>query len=227
MAKAVFVRREKLTPSIYCFWFSKEADFEYLAGQYIELTIPGEAEALIGGNRWFTLSSSPSEELLSITTKIIEPVSKFKKTLLQLKANQELTMSEPIGDFVLPKDKSLPLVFISGGIGITPVRSIIKWLIDTGEMRTISLYYLVNKTEDLVYKNLLEDYQMSFHPVVASQLENDLSSYLLELIKGFDPKSFFYVSGPQTLVENTTDDIASMFGRDRVVMDYFPGYTSL
>ena len=49
--------------------------------------------------------------------------------------------SQLAGDFILPEDKNKKLVFIAGGIGVTPFRSMIKYLIDKNEKRDIIIFY--------------------------------------------------------------------------------------
>jgi len=86
------------------FYFRPEQPLSYTAGQFTELTIPHKRPDERGLKRWFTLSSSPTSELLSITTKFNnDKSSSFKKALFGLKPGAELTMAEPMGDFVLPK----------------------------------------------------------------------------------------------------------------------------
>ncbi len=224
--KSVFSHNEFITPNIVSLYFTPEPEFDYLAGQYIELTFPDEHNSSIGDNRWFTLSSSPSESHLMITTKLNKPLSQFKDRLINLKAGDEVLMSEPIGDFVLPIDKSIPLVFISGGIGITPVRSIIKWLSDKNEQREITLNYIVKNDYDFIFEEIFKYYKLDYKPITT---ENSPSSDWVanKFQDGASPLSLFFISGPQIMVERIVDDITKDYGNNQVIMDYFPGYNSL
>ena len=60
------------------------------------------------------------------------------------------------GDFVLPEDPKQKCVFIAGGIGITPFRSMIKYLLDTHQRRPITLFYANGPVEDIVYKDVFD-----------------------------------------------------------------------
>src|SRR5438128_2636442 len=131
--------QETIASSIKSFWFKPTRPVHYTAGQYIELKLPHDKPDNRGERRWFTLSSYPTEPLLSITTKFTDPGSSFKRALLDMKQGQIINMSDPMGDFVLPKDDTIPLIFVAGGIGVTPVRSMIKWLSDKAEKRDIKL----------------------------------------------------------------------------------------
>src|SRR5579862_735458 len=104
--------------NITTFWFKPLQQLTYTAGQYIELTLPHDRPDDRGIKRWFTLSSAPGGDLVSITTKFAgEKSSTFKRSLFGLSPGAELHMSEASGDFVLPKDSSIPLVLVAGGIG--------------------------------------------------------------------------------------------------------------
>src|ERR1035437_6534264 len=109
--KAVLTRRHHESDNIISFWFEPEKPMNYLAGQFIEINLPHPSSDDRGVKRWFTLSSSPSDApLVSITTKFNDKSSSFKAALKNLKPGDMVDMSEPMGDFVLPKDPSIPLV---------------------------------------------------------------------------------------------------------------------
>ena len=222
----LFDHLEKNTSNVITFYFKPNQTIKYLAGQYVELSLPGEKNATVDGNRWYTLSSSPSEDLVAITTRFDKTLSKFKQSLINLKTGDQVIISEPIGDFVLPKDITIPLMFISGGIGITPVRSIIKWLIDQRESRPITLIYFARHPSDLVYNDLFSAYEMTYKPVITSESKIDILKVLLPL-KVANPNALYYVSGPQIMVEKIAGIVAGKFGNSQVIMDYFPGYSTI
>src|SRR5258708_897456 len=124
------IKLESIKPvgqNVKTFWFQPPKGFTYTAGQFIELYIPHDNPDERGIKHWFTLSSSPTEPLISITTKYAgKKSSTFKQHLFVLKPGAELYAVEPMGDFVLPQDKSIPLIFVAGGIGVTPFRSMVK-----------------------------------------------------------------------------------------------------
>jgi len=216
---------KQLNSDTFSIYFKPDNEFSYLAGQYTEISFPHEHKDFIGDNRWFTLSSSPSEEYLSITIRARKPLSNFKRELLSLKKNDEIIISEPIGDYVLPKDKTIPIVLICGGIGITPARSVIKWLTDKKEARDIILIHFVRDKESLLFSDIFQKYDMSYEPVITSIHPRE--STLADKIIKFKSNSLFFVSGPQTMVESITKDLRAKFGNEQVIMDYFPGYTSI
>src|SRR5690606_27786597 len=131
--------------------FEPEIPIRYIAGQYIELFIPHSNPDKRKERRWFTLSSSPTEDLLAITTRLITPKkSSFKNALNNLRIGDEIKMLPPMGDFVLPKDESLPLIFVAKGIGVTPFRSMLKYLNDSHKKRSIKLIYVIDNSNDAI-----------------------------------------------------------------------------
>lgn len=223
---------EEIAHNIRTFWFRPDSPVRYEAGQFIELTIPHDNPDKRGIKRWFTLSSSPSEELVAITTKYaIEKSSTFKETLFTLDPGVSIMMSEPMGDFVLPKDKSVPLVFIAGGVGITPIRSMIKWLSDKQEQRTVHLLYASNTVDELAFRDLFDSYGAPTDLIVNQAPKNWQGSTgrldgtkILELAPDVDRK-LYYISGPEPMVESLAKDLAAHgVDKRKIVGDYFPNY---
>jgi ferredoxin-NADP reductase len=188
-----------------------------------------------GTKHWFTISSSPTEELIGLTTKFTpDEGSAFKQALRDLKPGAELTLADPMGDFVLPKDQSIPLLFVAGGIGVTPYRSIIKWLADVNEKRDIHLLYSVRHAREIAFPDLFQSYDMKFTSVITEpdpewQGETGLltAERILQFV-GPDPRSLIYMAGPEPMVEAFVEELKSHgIPGHRLVTDYFPGYTSV
>ena len=60
---------EDIAENIKTFWFVPKKPMDYIAGQFIEMTLPHDHPDERGQKHWFTLSSSPTEPLISITNK--------------------------------------------------------------------------------------------------------------------------------------------------------------
>lgn len=216
--KLVLTRRESLSQTIESFYFKSAQPLSYIAGQYVELGLPHAELDPRGMKRWFTLSSSPTESELSITTR--RGTSSFKQALFRLEPGASLASSEALGDFVLPKDTTIPLVFVVGGIGITPVRSMIKWLIDTREERSIQILYTVREMGDVVFRSLFENYRLKIS-VETSSLS---ARAILERYAPLE-NSLLYLSGPEPMVDTLHDTLlASGLSNSHIVRDGFPGY---
>jgi len=230
--KVVFNHSQAEAANITTFYFKPEVPVQYTAGQFIELSIPHEQPDTRGMKRWFTLSSSPTEALLSITTKIAgEHGSSFKAALQKLTSGTAVTMSTSMGDFVLPKLVQTPLIFVAGGIGITPFHSMLTWLADTKETRPIKLLYGVKSEAEIVFQSTFDKANVHATIVVgqpSAAWGGERGNLSAELILGLEKPSedaLVYVSGPEPMVEMLHRDLHKAgLRKEQIVGDYFPGY---
>src|SRR5687768_15111575 len=128
--KVTFREKLPIAKDIFTFRWQPSEEFSYTAGQYIKMTLEHEDADDRGDMRFFTLSSSPTEGHLAHTTKFNPEGSSFKEALKDLQPGAEAEMTGPNGEFTLPEDDQQPMVWVAGGIGVTPYRSMIKWLVD-------------------------------------------------------------------------------------------------
>lgn len=224
--QAVLVKKEQITPSVTTFWFKPATQLDYVAGQFVELTLPHENADKRGERRWFTLSSSPTEPLLGITTKYSPKPSTYMQTLFGLQPGRTVAVSAAMGDFVLPRDITIPLIFVIGGIGVTPIRSMLTWLTDNAQTRTIAALYAYSSAEEAAFKDIVE---MNAQPTECFTPPNErlTTAHILETMNKYE-KPLTYISGPEELVEVFVAELREAGIKDsRVVTDYFPGYEEL
>jgi ferredoxin-NADP reductase len=221
-----FSHSEDITPSIKTLWFQPEKPVRYQAGQFTELHLEHANPDERGIRRWFTLSSSPTEPLVAITTKFADDGSSYKNALASLQPGVQLKLADPMGDFVLPKDTSIPLTFVAGGMGISPVRSIVKWLLDIGETRNIHIIYSANKPEDLAFDELFNSSGFNYTKVVTSSENGSrLTTERIMELGNFENNGLIYLSGPETMIETLNSNLlAAGINDQRIVPDFFPGY---
>ncbi|MGH7118173.1 MAG: FAD-dependent oxidoreductase [Acetobacteraceae bacterium] len=106
------------------FFLEKPAGFEFRAGQFCDITLKDPPETDAKGNvRGFSFVTAPSENRLAVATRLRDTA--FKRVFRKLPDNTVVELDAPYGDFTLQKSTTAPAVFIIGGIGVTPVRSII------------------------------------------------------------------------------------------------------
>lgn len=230
--KAYFDHSTDESASIKTFWFRTERPLDYVAGQYTELTVPHSATDNRGQKRWFTLSSPPGHEFVSITTRRSRPGSTFKDALFALKPGTQVWVTEPMGDFVLPLDTQIPLVFIASGIGITPVRSIVASLSENHERRTITIIHTVkDRREAMPLPDSVAfcDYRLhiwkSASKTGTKQLRIIDAEHILTTVLAIN-KTLFYISGPDYMVEAVRNDLlAHNIPRMQLITDPFTGYT--
>jgi ferredoxin-NADP reductase len=231
--KVIFDHQHRENESIVSFWFRPEKLASFIAGQFVELTLPHPNPDNRGQKRCFTLSSSPTDlPLVSITTRLTkEHGSSFKQALQNLKPGAAATMSEPMGDFVLPKDVKRRLIFVAGGIGITPYASIVRWLLANHEPRDITFVYAVSNENDMVFQSDLNHYDMKRITVVAQPIGKwDGASGLLDgqrLVQLTKPtlEDLIYLAGPEPMVEQLRTDLETRkITGQQIITDHFPGY---
>ncbi|MBI1863736.1 oxidoreductase [Candidatus Woesebacteria bacterium] len=116
----------KINPDSYDFVFNLVDPPKFNPGQYMEWTLGHQSPDSRGNRRYFTISSSPTEKNIRIAVKFHENGGSFKRRMLEMNVGDKIVASQITGDFTLPKDTGKKLVFVAGGIGITPFRSIIK-----------------------------------------------------------------------------------------------------
>lgn len=234
--QVTFVRSEPEANTIRTFYFQPERPVRYTAGQYTELHVPHRHPDDRGDKRWFTLSSSPTDELLTITTKYAgdDKSSSFKKALFGLKPGAELEAAEPMGDFVLPKIIQTPLVFVAGGIGVTPFHSMLKWLADTAEERPIKLLYGVRTEDEIVFQDTFRAAGVEPTIVVGEPSDawgGERGNLSAELILGLEKPSedtLVYVSGPESMVQSLAKDLHKAgVPKNQIVSDEFPNYEAI
>lgn len=202
----------------------KPAGFNFYAGQYLDVKLPVKDK--LGNSRTFTISSSPTEDFLMITTK--KGISQFKKAMEKLQTGDPISTTHPIGTFTL--DESQAAVFITGGIGITPFRSIIKYALDCKLTTPITLLYS-NSDDNFLFKEELDKWQnrlpnLTIHYIMTSQVGRLDKEGLLKLYPKVDSlNTIYYLAGPPGMV----DDLAKMLinsGIDQTNIRYdrFDGY---
>lgn len=209
---------------------------DYTAGQYTELTLKHDNPDERGIKHWFTLSSAPGHELVSITTKYAgdDKSSTFKKTLFHLEPGTEVNLAEAMGDFVMPKDASIPLVFVAGGIGLTPFHSMFEWLADHNEHRNITFIYGVRNEDEIIFQPTFQRAGIHATIVVSEPSDSwggERGRLTAEMILGLAPptdETLVYMSGPEPMVEALEKDMQD-HGVDKrqLVGDFFPGYTAV
>jgi ferredoxin-NADP reductase len=233
--KVTFDHSKELTDSITTFYFEPERPLEYTAGQFVELTVSHHNPDNRGQKRWFTVSSSPTEQLVSITTRFADKHgSSFKKALKKMQPGHELLVSDPLGDFVLPKIIQTPLIFVAGGIGITPIHSMLSWLADTAESRPIRLLHGVTKESDIIFQDTFDRAKQHATIVVSDPSAawgGERGQLTAELILGLEQPTkdtLIYLSGPEPMLEALTNDLKKAgVNPNQLVTDYFPGYESI
>lgn len=238
--KIEYIKKTKVSKDAWDLHFVKPKGFRYDAGQFIEAKLEQEHPDDRGQKRWFTLSSSPTENTIDITTRKLPKHSSFKDSLFGLKKGDKLNITGPDGSFVLPTIKS-NIVWIAGGIGITPFRSQIKYLLDNKIFDyDIVLFYGNRTPEDNVCRDLISDYSsrnkdFKYIEVLSEDIPRDwtgetgyIDEKLITKYVSDITKKHFYISGPGPMVDAIKAKLTNMNIDDKHVhTDWFPGYSDM
>ncbi len=164
----------------------------------------------------FTISSSPSEDTLNFTMKI---TGKFTKIASQLKEGEEVIVDGPFGIFSI-EDKNKDLIFIVGGVGVTPFMSMIRNQLDSNKQQNITLLYCIKTREDIIFKYELDKINASWFKKVfilskekTSDKGYECGHITTESIRKHvkDVKnSLFYVCGPEPMKNEVVKILRSM-----------------
>jgi ferredoxin-NADP reductase len=217
----------KIGEDLYDFIFDLKEKFSFIPGQYMEWNLGQKKFDSRGNRRYFTIASSPTENEIRIGVKFSENGSSFKKIMIEMVPGQTISATQLAGDFTLPKDSSKKLVFIAGGIGITPFRSMIKYLIDKDEKRNITLFYTDKNDSHLVYKEVFEEAKIKLGMKVVYNLSETNgrlnSESIVQNVSDYN-NSYYYISGSHNMILEFKKVLRELgVSSNRIKIDYFPG----
>lgn len=149
-------RSETIAEGTMAFYFSRPQEFSFRAGQSLLLGLidPPETDSA-GDRRTFTIASAPHEPELMVATRMRDTA--FKRVLKSLPPDSPLTINGPSGTMVLEEDASRPVVFLAGGIGITPFRSMILHAAHERLPHDMLLLYGNRRPEDAAFLAELQE----------------------------------------------------------------------
>lgn len=214
--------------------FKPSQKFNFKAGQYLEWTLPHKKYDKRGIRRYFTIASAPSEETVMLTVRTVESGSSFKNKLRDLNPGDKLYATQRSGDFTLPNDsEKYKYIFIAGGIGVTPFRSIVKEMMNQGKNLDAVLFYANKNVEDIAYADLFreaKDVGLEFVPLLDNPPEiwdGEKGFIDDQILKRHAPdfkERITYISGPPPMV-NAYKKLLLGLGvkSDHIKTDYFPG----
>jgi ferredoxin-NADP reductase len=216
--------KENLTDNVWAFRFKPSEPLGGTAGQFVQVELPHDNPDAEGTKRWFTNSTAPYEGILQITTRVTD--SSFKQALSRLETGSTALqlIANPDGDFVW-QDTDMPVVFIAGGIGVTPFRSILKERFHGGQPLNATLVY-GGRAADLPFKDELEEWsagnpELKVQYMVGTRLTAESLAGLVPELN----QSLVYLSGPEPMVEALGDDVKKHgLPEAQLKQDFFPNY---
>ncbi len=208
------------------FIFENSENIFWKAGQYFRYKIENPSPDEKGIQRYFTNAAAPYENRIQISTRFMDPISTFKQDLDKIAIGSTIQASGPFGDFTLEDPADHEFIFIAGGIGITPFRSILLQLDNNKKPFRITLIY-ANRDQNIIFNSefsgILER-NSGFQFITAIDPVRVDENFLNEKIPDLTNK-IYYISGPEPMVKGVEDTLAKMgITEDKIKHDYFPGY---
>lgn len=219
----LFLERYKESDDVYTFLFEKEKDLTWKAGQHGLFSITHKK--IKKPTRPFTIASAPTENVVKITMSISDTPSDFKKAMLELKQGMKVTMSGPVGSFYL-KDNS-PTLLVAGGIGITPLRSMVKQIESEGYGvgKHIHLLYLDSKKSYIYKDELVTSANNTSITVTYVDSRNDLHQEIDKFSSLNKNIGIYYIAGPKSMVDSISSYLQdNNISKKNIKKDAFYGY---
>lgn len=230
------IKKEQVAEGTMAFHFEKPQGFEFKAGQFADFTLFNPPETDEEGNtRGFSLAHAPYENNLMIATRMRNTA--FKRVLKDLPLGTEVKFDGPYGDFVLHKTVTTPAVFLTGGIGITTVRSIIAQATKDKLLHNITLFYSNKTPEDTAFLDDLKSFarenpNFTFVPVMTRTRPEEWNGESGHVTKEMLTKyindlsaPIYYLSGPASMVKAMRQILTdARVNEDNIRTEEYSGY---
>lgn len=221
-------KKERVSDDIYHFTFAPDKKLSFRPGQYLEWTLGHERADGRGNRRYFTIASSPTEETLQLGVKFYDPSSSFKRALLALKPGDTIMAGQLAGEFTLPRKRSQKLAFIAGGIGITPFRSMVKYLIDRNKPRDAVLFYSNRTAAEVAYRPLFDEAAhaigLKAHYIMTDSDRRLDAQTIAREVPDYRER-MFYISGTHAMTNAFRKTLHGMgVPHTHIKTDFFPGF---
>lgn len=235
-----FKNKVQVADGTWSFIFEKPADFVFEAGQYVALVLPRlVAPDKRGPVRSLSICSAPSEADLVFSVRITD--SGFKQTLMALEPGEIAQATKPIGHFTLAHAADgKRIVFLAGGIGVTPIRSILVESANANLDRPFSFFYSNRMMKDAAFHEELKALVLPNYQYVTTFSQetlpctgtNEERGYICEdmLRKYLSAEeiadSWYYLVGAPAFIEAMEKMLVEMgVAKERFVNDPFTGLT--
>jgi ferredoxin-NADP reductase len=232
------VDRREVAERTLAFRFEKPVGFTFKAGQYINLTLVDPPETDTEGNvRTFSIASAPEEDLLLVATRMRD--SAFKRIAGRMPIGTEVRLEGPYGNLTLHPDAGRPAVFLAGGIGITPFRSLLVHAARAQLPHRLVLLYANRRPEDAAFLDELQALQRdnaryTFVGTMTAMEQSHRSwqgergqftPAMLGNALGGDVRPVCYVAGPPAMVSGVQVILnAAGVTNDAIRTEKFAGY---
>ena len=222
--KLTYVGLQEVAPNTFTFSFTSDAPLTWHAGQHGMLEVKSSTGKTL--RHMFSLSSAPSEGIVSITTRYTgESASNYKKSLWNLKPGDKAKLRGPVGPMYV-RNLDQQNVLIASGIGITPFRSILTEVALKKQNLHGTLFY-ENRNKDIIFKDEIEKIASKQKGLEVSLLTepNQVTGDTIRLSVSDLGSSMYYLAGSPSTIKRYKK-ILSQLGvkSSQIKNDPFYGY---
>jgi ferredoxin-NADP reductase len=236
--KGRLARTEEVAEKTAAFSFELSEPLGFVPGQTCDITLPRpKYQDAQGSSRTFSIASSPGD-MPGILVATRMTGSAFKRSLFEAEPGEEVDVDGPYGSFTLHRNPQRPAVFLAGGIGITPFRSIIKDALERQLAHELTLFYSNHTSRDAAFAQELRTWAEASerfrliatltrpdasqpHGFTAGRFNGgSLTPHLVDRLN-----AVYYIAGPGGFVKGmlrVLDEIG--VDPDEIRSEEFPGY---
>lgn len=205
--KIKFLSKQNEYDDVYTFFFDKK-DVVYEAGQYAHLLIEGETREV----RELSFASAPSEDNLMLTMHVGSN-TEFKNKMSKLSEGDEVSLFKIKGKLEFPQVNEKSYVFLSGGVGITPFRSILK----ENKEKDLRIDLVQVQRGDFLFKNELESLVNNYYSISPENFDDEITNIIEK-----NRSSLFYICGSKRFVDGISNLMEkNMIDKDRIQIESF------
>ena len=205
--KIKFLSKQNEYDDVYTFFFDKK-DVAYEAGQYAHLSIEGETREV----RELSFASAPSEDNLMLTMHVGSN-TEFKNKMSKLSEGDEVSLFKIKGKLEFPQVNEKSYVFLSGGVGITPFRSILK----ENKEKDLRIDLVQVQRGDFLFKNELESLVNNYYSISPENFDDEITNIIEK-----NRSSLFYICGSKRFVDGISNLMEkNMIDKDRIQIESF------
>jgi ferredoxin-NADP reductase len=233
LIRAKLIDKIERTPTIESFRFSVAEPFSFLPGQFVKLIFDEDNLKNTNLNKYLSLSCSPTKDYIQLTKRLSG--SDFSNSLRNLKTGDSVYLQGPMGRCVF-KENYQKISFLIGGIGITPVISIIEYIVDKKIDTDVVLIYSNRTPEEIAFRKILDDWSFKdnikvIYTITDTAANEDIyiqGKINQRVVKDYIPDINHRISflfGPPAMVKAMSGICDNLdVGKDKIKSEVFIGY---
>lgn len=232
--KAKLTEKIKRSPSVVSFRFRLAEKAAFHPGQFLQVIFDEKNRDNKNLNKYLSLSSSPTKDYIEVTKRISS--SLFSRKLTSLNPEDDVLVKIPLGECIF-KEEYKRIGFLIGGIGITPVISILEYIIDRNLDTDAYLFYSNRSDDDIAFKEKLDDWQSKNKKIKVFYTVTDCKPKNKTCLFGFIDKKLLqekacdlekrtiFIFGPPKMVESMCNLALEMeCNKENIKTERFIGY---